>query len=102
MPKRRPRPTAGRPPSAKVKALSHRLKDLLAEDQMRSKVPKGMAKCPLCGGAVEPPKTKRIRVHDDPLRGARCDAGTRLWEEFGKAAPRAKPVAAKGRTARRR
>lgn len=87
MAKRRPRPTAGRPPSAKVKALSHRLKDLLAEDQMRSKVPKGMAKCPLCGAAVEPTKTKRIRVHDDPLGGARCAAGTRAWEEFGKAAP---------------
>lgn len=101
MAKRRPRPTAGRPPSAKVKALSHRLKDLMAEDQMRSKVPKGMAKCPLCGAAFAPTKTKRIRVHDDPIRGARCAASARLWEEFGRRAPPSKRVAATPRSPKR-
>ena len=61
-------------PSKAVARLSEDLERLLVEAQMKEKAPPGKVKCPACGLALEPTRNKRVRTHDDPVGGARCEA----------------------------
>lgn len=62
-----------------VPKLSRELLDLLAQEQRDAPAPKGMVKCPLCGLPVAPMKARKVRTHDDPVKGERCAAsGTKL------------------------
>lgn len=62
-----------------VPRLSRELLDLLAQEQRDAPAPAGMLKCPLCGLAVAPMKARKVRTHDDPVKGERCAAsGSRL------------------------
>ena len=88
-PKRSPKPTPPRekrPEKARAVAaaqkLSHELEDLLIQAQKSQPAPEGMAKCPLCGAVVAPTKTKKVRTHDNPLTGKRCEASNRPFAEF--------------------
>jgi hypothetical protein len=82
----KPRPSAPRAkpavPPEKMPGLSQELGALLAEEQKRAKAPEGMVKCPQCGLPLAPTRNKRVRTHDDPVKGARCDASNRPWAEF--------------------
>jgi hypothetical protein len=60
-------------PSKSVAALSEDLGKVLRDEQMRQAAPEGMEKCPLCGAIVEATRTKKVRTHDDPLTGMRCE-----------------------------
>lgn len=74
---------------ADVPHLSHKLEDLLLEDQRKARAPKGMAKCPACGTVVAPTKNGRIRVHmSNPFTRERCEASTKAWRDYGKRAPK--------------
>lgn len=64
-------------PSKDVVRLSEQLESLMREEQRRQKAPKGKVKCPLCGAILLPTRTKRVRTHDDPVGGARCEASKR-------------------------
>lgn len=78
-------------PAASKKAvpgLSKDLAELLREQQLAEKAPEGMAKCPLCGAIIAPTRTKKVRTHDDPLKGARCAASNRPWADFAGRPPR--------------
>lgn len=57
-----------------VPKLSRELIDLLAQEQRDAPAPAGMVKCPLCGLALEPMKVRKVRTHDDPVKGERCAA----------------------------
>lgn len=70
----RPDRKAGARHTKPVPKLSRELMDLLAEAQRDAPAPKGMTKCPRCGVAVAPMKIKKVRTHDNPLTGARCEA----------------------------
>jgi hypothetical protein len=61
-------------PSKEVARLSADLEGLLREAQMREKAPNGMLKCPACGAILAPTRDRRLRTHDDPVKGVRCDA----------------------------
>ena len=61
-------------PSKDVVRLSEALEGMMREEQRKQKAPKGKAKCPLCGAILEPTRNKRVRTHDDPVGGARCEA----------------------------
>lgn len=76
------------PPKKAIPGLSKELAELMREQQLAEKPPEGMAKCPLCGAIVQPTKTKKVRTHDDPLKGARCEASNRPWAEFAGRPPR--------------
>jgi len=82
------KPGTRAPPKKAVPGLSKELHALLAEQQRTQKVPDGMAQCPLCGTIVAPTKTKKVRTHDDPLKGARCAASNRPLAEFAGRPPR--------------
>ncbi|MEK6975813.1 MAG: hypothetical protein AABY18_05675 [Candidatus Thermoplasmatota archaeon] len=69
-------------PSKDVVRLSEELEALLAVDQLRRKAPKGMAKCPLCGVILVPTRNRRVRTHDNPVKGARCDASKQPLADF--------------------
>lgn len=101
MPKRDPAPPAGDVPkvgpSKDVVRLSEDLERLLREEQRKGKVPAGMDKCPVCGIAVEPTRVAKVRTHDDPLTGARCEGSQRPWSDF----PGAKRTAPAGTGARK-
>lgn len=71
-----------------VEALSHKLEDLLLEDQRRARAPSGMAKCPACGTIIAPTRNRRIRVHmSNPFTRERCEASKMKWSDYGKRAP---------------
>jgi hypothetical protein len=74
-----PRPAVA---SEKLPGLSQELGALMAEEQKRRKAPEGMVKCPACGLALQPTRNKRVRTHDDPLKGTRCEASNRPWAGF--------------------
>lgn len=76
-PKAKTPATAPAVPKKAIPGLSRDLAALLREQQLAQKAPEGMAKCPLCGAIVEPTRTKKVRTHDDPLTGARCEASNR-------------------------
>lgn len=62
-----------------VPKLSRELLDLLAQEQRDQPAPAGKTKCPRCGLAVVAMKVRKVRTHDNPLTGARCEAsGTKL------------------------
>lgn len=62
-----------------VPKLSRELMDLMAQAQLDQAAPPGKTKCPRCGVILEPMKVRKVRTHDDPLKGARCEAsGQRL------------------------
>ena len=61
-------------PSKDVVRLSEELERMLAAEQLAQKAPKGKAKCPLCGAILEPTRNRKVRTHDDPVKGRRCDA----------------------------
>jgi hypothetical protein len=61
-------------PSKDIVRLSEELERLLRDEQLRQKAPKGKAKCPTCGAILEPTRNRRVRTHDDPVGGRRCDA----------------------------
>lgn len=65
-------------PSKAVARLSEDLERLLVEQQLKEKAPKGKAKCPKCGAILEPTRNKRVRTHDDPVKGVRCEASKTL------------------------
>lgn len=69
-PSRRP----GARHTKQVPSLSREILDLLAQEQRDRPAPKGMAKCPLCGAIIAPTKNRRVRTHDDPVKGERCVA----------------------------
>lgn len=69
-------------PPEKLPGLSQELGALLADEQKRQKAPEGMVKCPTCGLALQPTRNKRVRTHDDPLKGSRCEASNRPWSDF--------------------
>lgn len=61
-------------PSKDVVRLSEELEKMMLAEQLRQKAPKGKAKCPLCGAILEPTRNHRVRTHDNPVGGARCEA----------------------------
>ena len=61
-------------PSKDIVRLSEELERMMLEEQLRQKAPKGKAKCPLCGAILEPTRNKRVRTHDNPVGGRRCEA----------------------------
>ena len=61
-------------PSKEVVRLSEELERMVRQEQLKQKAPKGKAKCPLCGAILEPTRNRRVRTHDDPVGGARCEA----------------------------
>ena len=75
-------------PSKAVARLSQDLERLLADAQLKQKAPKGMAKCPLCGAILEPTRNKKVRTHDNPVKGARCEASGQPVEVPSKPAKR--------------
>jgi hypothetical protein len=88
-----PKPAKPKAPAVPRKAIPGMSKDLAAlmrEQQFAQEAPAGMVKCPLCGAPVEPTKTKKVRTHDDPLKGARCEASNRPVAEFAGRPPRPK------------
>ena len=70
----RPARAAGARHTKPVPKLSRELIDLLAQEQRDAPAPKGLVKCPLCGVPVQPMKARKVRTHDDPVKGARCAA----------------------------
>jgi hypothetical protein len=76
-PERRPRP----PQPKAVPGLSRALEDLLQEEQMRQEAPAGMVKCPLCGLPLAPTRNRKVRTHDNPVRGERCPASGTPWPQ---------------------
>lgn len=70
----RPDRKAGARHTKPVPKLSKELMDLMAQAQHDAPAPAGMAKCPRCGVAIVPMKIKKVRTHDNPLTGARCEA----------------------------
>lgn len=74
-------------PKKAIPNLSKELEGLMAEELRSQEVPEGKVQCPACGLILEPTRNKRVRTHDDPLKGARCGASGRKWEEFGKPRP---------------
>ena len=78
------------PPKKAIPGLSKDLAELLREQQLAEKAPEGMVKCPLCGAIIAPTKTKKVRTHDDPLKGARCEASNQPWAESKGRPPRPK------------
>ena len=85
-----PKPAKAKPamPRKAIPGMSKDLAELLREQQMAQAAPEGMAKCPLCGAIIEPTKTKKVRTHDDPLKGARCEASNQPWAGFKGRPPR--------------
>lgn len=73
-PPERPDRKTGARHTKPVPKLSRELMDLMAQAQQDAPAPKGMTKCPRCGVAVVPMKIKKVRTHDNPLTGARCEA----------------------------
>jgi len=72
-----------------ITALSHKIEDLLLEDQRKARAPQGMAKCPLCGTVVAPTRNGRIRVHmSNPFTRERCEASTKRWGDYGARTPK--------------
>lgn len=61
-------------PSKDVVRLSEELERMMLAEQLKQKAPKGKTKCPLCGAILEPTRNKRVRTHDNPVGGARCEA----------------------------
>ena len=61
-------------PSKDIVRLSEELEKLMLDEQMRQRVPKGMAKCPACGAIIAPTRNKKVRTHDNPVGGRRCEA----------------------------
>lgn len=88
-----PKPAKAKAPAVPRKAIpgmSKELADLMRQQQLSAAAPEGKVKCPLCGAPVEPTKTKKVRTHDDPLKGVRCEASNRPWAEFAGRPPRPK------------
>jgi hypothetical protein len=69
-PARKPKPV---PPKA-IPGLSRELEDMMLDAQRKEKAPAGMVKCPLCGLILEPMRGKKVRTHDNPVKGVRCEA----------------------------
>lgn len=75
----RPDRKAGARHNKPVPKLSRELLDLLAQEQRDQKAPAGKTKCPRCGVILAPMKIRKVRTHDNPLSGTRCEAsGDRL------------------------
>lgn len=70
----RPDRTAGARHTKPVPKLSRELMDLMRQAQLDQPAPPGMAKCPRCGAILEAMKVRKVRTHDNPLTGARCEA----------------------------
>lgn len=70
----RPARAAGARHTKPVPKLSRQLMDLMAQAQRDEPAPAGKAKCPKCGVILTPMKVRKVRTHDDPLKGARCEA----------------------------
>lgn len=68
--------------AAQLPDLSRELEGLMLDEQKRAKAPEGMVKCPLCGLVIQPTRTKKVRTHDNPVKGSRCEASNRPWAEF--------------------
>jgi hypothetical protein len=69
-------------PPEKLPSLSQELEGLLADEQKRQKAPEGMVKCPACGLPIAPTRNKKVRTHDNPVKGARCEASNKPWTDF--------------------
>lgn len=70
----RPTREAGARHTKPVPKLSRELMDLMTQAQLDEPAPAGKTKCPRCGVILEPMKVRKVRTHDDPLKGARCEA----------------------------
>lgn len=75
----RPERKAGARHTKPVPKLSRELLDLLAQEQRDQPAPAGKTKCPRCGLPLVTMKVRKVRTHDNPLTGTRCEAsGTKL------------------------
>lgn len=86
-PERAPPKTKAVPKKA-IPRMSKELGELLLKEQKAQKAPEGMVKCPLCGVAIAPTRNKKVRTHDDPLKGSRCEASNLPWAGFKDRPPR--------------
>lgn len=71
-----------------VATLSHDIEAALLLQQKRAPVPRGKAKCPECGVAIDPTRTRKVRTHPNPLTGKECPASKHPWSEYGAKPPR--------------
>jgi hypothetical protein len=77
------KPAAARAvPKKAIPGMSRELEDLMLREQKEQKAPEGMAKCPLCGIIIAPTRNKKVRTHDNPVKGARCEASNQPWAGF--------------------
>lgn len=83
-PSSKPKPV----PKKAIPSLSRELEDLMLKEQRGQKAPEGKVQCPLCGLILDPTRNKRVRTHDNPLKGARCAASGTPWADHAKRPPR--------------